>query len=901
MTVTLTQLAAHATRARQKADGPVTLAYHWPQPWNGVDRIKVDGNSLPLHYCASQLEVREALCNKESATAQVLLVGLSEGEIGEDVRARLFRHGLLHVDRWQLVEHAFGVSSIDPRLFGMEWLPEALLNAASDQRATTAVTLSLDEAMATCLAPVLGTDAGSIDLEELLLACLRSDANWVSLAAEPKAQYRKFLTQKLGRVAGVLLNTLDAGNGHAALAIGLACEVLYAPDAAKKPKLRDARVRLEQHLNGKSLPDPEGEAWAKLATRIVHSGGSAPARDSRDSEPGSRKKPRAGALPQGDERLRRNTKRDALRLAQDLLEQIGAADYIGLSSLLPQALDQRLAALGKSVKRFLDSAAELTEVEEAAVWVQVHELPPENHPGPEHARMVARLCRREHGLADGDGKVEDYVADYMAHGAWEDWARRWLRGTLPTSLSRSVSRLLDRIAERRADTDQHFAEQVAATAANNDTPAGVLPIESALSSVIAPLAQHNPVAMIVMDGMSRDVYLALAEDMTRRGWTAWQRADQPRALLAAVPSVTQYSRTSLFAGRPVQGAAAQEAKAFAQHDGLKRVSRANKPPLLLHKAGLTDSHQLSDEAVAALGDTERRVVAVVINAIDDTLDSADQVRLDWNLETIPLLSAVLEQARLAGRAVVLTADHGHVLERNSKYHKGGDGERWRRDTTPAGEGEIRIAGARVEALTGEPVVVPWSEAIRYASKKNGYHGGVTRQEMLAPLGIWTAGDPPASSGDDDAFEPASHDKPDWWHQGGEVGAYTPPAKSQPKAAVQSAPADDLFAPAPAVTDSKWLDKLLQSPQLERQRQRAGRMAMGDARLRALLACLEERGGRASIEQLAAQIKQPRMRMHNMLAAMERMLNVDGYPIVSVERSNGIVLLDMELLKKQFLT
>lgn len=886
MNLTLTQLATHAARARQKADEPVTLAYYWPQPWNGIDRLEVDGDSLPLRYCASQLEVRAALSDADSATTRVLLVGLNEHELGQDVLGRLFRHRLLHVDRWQLVEQAFGVRSIDPRLFGMEWLPEALLNAAPAKRTTSAVTLSLDEAMTTCLAPVLGTDAGSIDLEALLLACLRSDASWVSLAAEPKAQYRKFLIQKLGNVADALLNTLDAGNGHAALAIGLVCEVLYAREAAKKPKLRDARVRLEQYLNGKRLTETEGQKWAELATRLIHrmqpggagGGGSAPARD-------SGKHSRAGALPQ---------------VAQDLLEQIGAADYVGMSSLLPQALDQRLAALGKSVKRFLDSVAELTEVEKAAAWVQAHELPPDNHPGPEHARMVARLCRREHELADADGTIEDYVADFMAHGAWEDWARRWLRGALPTSLSRSVSRLLDRIAERRAEADHHFAERVAASAADSDTPAGVLPIESALSSAVAPLAQHNPVAMIVMDGMSWDVYLALAENMTRRGWTAWRRPQQPEALLAAVPSVTEYSRASLFAGRPMQGAAAQEAKAFAQHKDLKRVSRANKPPLLLHKAGLTDSHQLSDEAVAALGDADQRIVAVVINAIDDTLDSADQVRLDWNLETIPLLAAVLEQARRAGRAVVLTADHGHVLERNSKHHKNGEGERWRRDNAPVKEGEIRIAGPRVEALTGEPVVVPWSEHIRYASKKNGYHGGVARQEMLVPLGIWTIGNPPATGSDANPFVPASPDAPGWWHQARNAGARAAPVQPEPKAAEKTASMDDLFAPAPDAGDSKWLEQLLQSPQLQRQRQRAGRMAVSDGRLRALLTYLDAQGGRAGIEQLAAQIKQPRMRMRGIIAAMERMLNVDGYPIVSVEHSNGTVLLNMDLLKKQFL-
>ena len=64
--------------------------------------------------------------------------------------------------------------------------------------------------------------------------------------------------------------------------------------------------------------------------------------------------------------------------------------------------------------------------------------------------------------------------------------------------------------------------------------------------------------------------------------------------------------------------------------------------MLLHKAALENSHQLTSEAASAIADEDQQVVAVVINAIDDALAKSDQIRIAWTLETIPLLAEVLD-------------------------------------------------------------------------------------------------------------------------------------------------------------------------------------------------------------------------------------------------------------------
>jgi hypothetical protein len=863
VSLSFSQLCVHAAKALKNESGPVTLAYAWPQGWSGDDKIILNGFELPLRYCASPLELREAL-GRQTDSTQVLLVSMQEKELGQDVLGRLFRHRLIHVDRWQLVQDAFDVRQIDPRLFGFDWLPELLLASTPVQRTSTAAALTYDEAMQSCLVPVLGVSREQLDTQSLLIACEHSGQRWAALESEPREAFRTYLTAQLGSLAAALLAAMEAGNGHAVFGIGLVCEILYAQDALQIPTLRDARVRLEQRLKGYRLNDSDGRQWAQLATRCFE---------------------QRGAKQQQSD----------FRVGIDLLDQIGASEFVGRSSILPEALESRLSELGNMVVKFLRAPEALAEVETAARWVLAHRRVPVDHPGPEIARMVARLCRR-HAQSGAFAPAADAIKDYLDHGAWEDWARRTLRGARPEALARAVTKLLDQVADRRAIADETFARSVADTAMIGDVPAGLSLIESALPEILAPLAQQNALLMIVLDGMSQDVYLAITESMIERGWTSWARDGLPLALLATVPSVTECSRASLLSGRLNRGAASQEKQAFAQHEALKRISKAGKPPVLLHKAGLEQSHQLSTEAADAIADSAQRVIGIVINAIDDALAKSEQVRIDWTMESIPLLAEVLEHARRASRTVLLTSDHGHVLERQSKLRPDGEGERWRSPGRLLEQGEILVSGPRVNTLVGGSLVVPWSETLRYGPKKNGYHGGISRQEMLVPFGIWTGpGQQPES--DAAAYESSYRHAPSWWSDSDDVATPPSPAAKPRRSDPVSQPGD-LFSMAP--TDN-WLERLMTSPLLARQRERIGRIALPPDRLHTLLAKLQRHGGRCSIEQLASAIDQPALRMRGVISVLERMLNVDGFAIVTMEQGSGTVLLDVSLLKAQFLT
>ena len=144
----------------------------------------------------------------------------------------------------------------------------------------------------------------------------------------------------------------------------------------------------------------------------------------------------------------------------------------------------------------------------------------------------------------------------------------------------------------------------------------------------------------------------------------------------------------------------------------------------------------------ALRDERRRVVGAVLNAVDDHLAKSEQMQLAWRFDSIRLLPAILMEAHAAGRAVVLTSDHGHVLEAGG-VKLPGDGEgRWRSAAAPA---------------TGlERIVLPWSETVRYGSKRNGYHGGVSLQEAVVPVGVYVG---PGETLD--GWEPVPVSYPPW--------------------------------------------------------------------------------------------------------------------------------------------
>jgi len=102
----------------------------------------------------------------------------------------------------------------------------------------------------------------------------------------------------------------------------------------------------------------------------------------------------------------------------------------------------------------------------------------------------------------------------------------------------------------------------------------------------------------------------------------------------------------------------------------------------------------------AIRDADRKIVGVVLNAVDDHLAKSDQLRFSWTVGQFHHLDALLYEAQLANRAVVVTSDHGHILEDGSSRLAGGEEERWRAFGADLAEQEVVFEGPRVEQATG---------------------------------------------------------------------------------------------------------------------------------------------------------------------------------------------------------
>jgi hypothetical protein len=70
-------------------------------------------------------------------------------------------------------------------------------------------------------------------------------------------------------------------------------------------------------------------------------------------------------------------------------------------------------------------------------------------------------------------------------------------------------------------------------------------------------------------------------------------------------------------------------------------------------------------------------------------------------------------------------------------------------------------------------------------------------------------------------------------------------------------------------------------------------------IRQTLLALEERGGAMLVEVLAGKIGMPVFRMGGFLSGLQRVLNLEGYQVLSVDKASDTVRLNLDLLKTQF--
>jgi len=244
------------------------------------------------------------------------------------------------------------------------------------------------------------------------------------------------------------------------------------------------------------------------------------------------------------------------------------------------------------------------------------------------------------------------------------------------------------------------------------------------------------------------------------------------------------------------------------------------------------------------------------------------------------------------------------------------GARWRpaSGAAPAPD-ELAFRGDRVLVPGGE-LITSWSERVRYIATANrGYHGGVNPQEMVVPIAVLI---PAEESSEPAGWQPEPEVTPVWWDEGSDsdVVVQAPPAPTAtepvPKPAgmlfdknrdepppSRSRPVPPQAAEPDEAQIPDWLEQVFTTEVFDAQRRLVSRAYSGDDLFKRLLAQLDARGGRMTMPALARALSYPPFRMSGLLSQAQRVFNVDGYPVITVDIDSDTVSFTRQTLLVQF--
>src|ERR1022692_3933656 len=532
---------------------------------------------------------------------------------------------------------------------------------------------------------------------------------------------------------------------------------------------------------------------------------------------------------------------DQIEASDRILNDLGAAQFAYLSRWSVRGNQQRID----------DFAAELAPLPRSTDTLErlITELRDRNWSTAERSilgrlEMSVRLLRWLHTADPTLADFEECALWYAREGSWVDWARTRIRGGYERGpLAAALANLTAAVKERRERQNRQFAAMLAAWNNQGAHFQKLIGVESIIERDIVPLSlKEEPVLVIILDGMSFAVCRELSVELAARRWTALSpdTLEIPPAV-SALPSVTEFSRYSLLSGGLARGSQGAEELAWCTHSALVAASGKQHPPVLFHKNDLSAMAGTDSPALREIADIRRLVVGVVINAIDDSLSGPVQIAPDWNLEYLAVLRPLLDEAAAAGR---------NCLE-------GG-----------------RVVGLAVVTILGV-------EGIRYSSRpRNGYHGGITPQECLVPVMFFVQSGRPISG-----WKEVVEAQPEWWLAGAPIPAKESKAKRKPKQQ------QTLFA-------EDWISSLMASDLFRQQMDLPGNRIQPD-RLAAVLRALDAAGNRLLRAAFASRMSLPLVRVNTTVAAMQRVLNYDGYGILTIDEASDMVVLDRPLLERQF--
>ncbi|HZL75706.1 MAG TPA: BREX-2 system phosphatase PglZ [Propionibacteriaceae bacterium] len=836
--------------------------------------------------CPSPLAIWDALTGRDGSEPLTILTDLDVQDLGDGILSRVWRQRVETVQPWDLICHDFGATEPDPALADEAWAAEALM-AAKPLRGWPQLpggVLARDTALRHLAGVRLDLErlqAGPDDLDVVTLlrwtAVPTATQAFQSLPTGERDGLVRWLAApaQLGPVAKAIFGL--AANDHVtdAVPLGLVCHAVWS--ASSDVALR-VRGRIE-HWFGDDIDDATVTAFSDAAADFVVSVVN-----------------RAVVDDQSGSDLQR-----ILERAEQLSVQFGADDPSILGELLLSGLEQRFAVYAAGLRDALRGRGVMA-AESAYTRLSQHPLAALSPGRVGRALMALRLARWLSGTEALPASVGDGIDRQVDTWGWVDRACNevWLGENQLAALRDVYTDLRQRVAQRRTEIDRAFAARLAnwtaaGPASGVDQP---LLVEELAAKVLAPFGKTgaSPVLFVVIDGMSAAVAVELAERLADESWTEYdpigiKTGSRRRGVVAVLPTITAVSRTSLFAGTLTKGNQDTEVRAFRSHSWWRSGS-----PELFHKdpTGI-------DDLVAAIN-SRTPVVAAVINTVDDALlTGREGEEAGWDIARIGALRTLLRHARNTGRAVIITSDHGHVLERGGELRRVGEESKARYrvgDAAPA-EDEVLLVGPRVIA-DGNRIVALVDANVRYQKRRSGYHGGASLAEVTIPLLAFVpfGATPPIGWV---AIDPRP---PRWWLQAANLPIAARPAEPVPAQNRRTKPeavqADALFdVPTPTAPPEPTLsDRVLASELFKAQQQTTARR-VEPKKIRIVVTTLLDAGGVLPLAVVAERAGEASQRAVGFATTLQRIFNIDGVEVLAIIDDGRTLRLDETLLRQQF--
>ena len=927
---TIPVLRALLDQARRKDYKSGVLGVRARPEWTGAQTFTHADVPVRVVPCVSALAVREALLERVRDQWLVVLTDRPEEDLGTGVLSHLLWHRLRTPDPWDAVRQRFAATGVDPALTAVandRDVATGLLAAAPSYGWPPAPggVLTRDHALGAVAAVHLGLTDPVVDAASVLAwttdpALAAGVANLRALAGDGLTdEVLSWAAVRAGTAGQPLLHLLRAGEGRDAVPLGLIAgllaEVRDGADPEPRQLAREALIRLESRFGGTVPASLVLRSWATEAAAVV-----------------------AGLL---QDPASSSSGEALLARADEVLAGVRAAGLADGSDLLPAGLTRRLTSLAGVLRSAVSArhdanpdlsrvpADVLAQVEQAWVRVANHRLAGADPRTPAFHAAV-RLTRWLAGeSAAGGTSLATLLNRHRDEDAWVDSAvNDAAPGVSDPDLGAGLAAMLAAAHTRRAAHDRTFAAALAAHT-SDDPPAvsgshaGVRHLEDLLPEEVLPLARRTPVLLLVLDGMSAAVGNEVLTSVLSRagdGWAEATLAGETRrtAALAVLPTLTEVSRASLLCGELQTGGQDVELNGYQALANAYGMAGA----LLFHKKPLDSSrlgYAVADDVAAAIADvTGHPLVTCILNTIDDALDRSDPGGTEWTADAVKHLLPLLDRARRASRAVILTADHGHVIERRQgtqRAHAAISSSRSRAAVEPPGDGEALVTGRRVLRHEGTAVLAV-DENLRYGPLKAGYHGGASPAEAVVPVAVLVSGAVPEESD----LRLAPPQEPAWWLDPvAPVTALTPPAA---RAAEAPRPVTDyrgrpgqeavptLFdepsaeaaptAPGkPAAVDAAAA-AVVKSPAYAAQKRIAGRVSVTDEQVRGLLAALLAAAShRLAPAPAASALQVSPVTLRGAVLHAQRLLNVEGYPVLRIDADGATLILDAALLREQF--